>query len=67
MLLGALIPLPAAIASSVLWRVVMILDELTCLAACLVTTRAGSLGSPPVTPADTPIRTDVNTYETDQK
>jgi hypothetical protein len=40
MLLSTLMPLPTAIAASVLWRVVMILDELTCLSACLFPTLA---------------------------
>jgi hypothetical protein len=37
-LLSAVMPLPSAIAGSVLWRVVMIVDEFTCLSACLLPT-----------------------------
>ncbi len=34
-LLSTMMPLPAAIAASVLWRIVMIIDEITCLGVCL--------------------------------
>ena len=34
-LLSSMMPLPAAIAASVLWRIVMIFDEIICLGLCL--------------------------------
>ncbi len=37
-LLSSMIPLPAAIAASILWRLVLIVDEVTCLTVCLAPT-----------------------------
>jgi uncharacterized membrane protein YbhN (UPF0104 family) len=67
MLLSAVMPLSSAIAGSVLWRVVMILDELTCLSVCLAPTLAANPGRPPVTPARAPIRAEDNPHEAGQK
>lgn len=53
MLLSALMPLPSAITSCFLWRLVMILDESTCLSACILSTlfanlnRRSAVTSPP--------------------
>jgi glycosyltransferase involved in cell wall biosynthesis len=57
MLLSAVMPLPAAIAGSVLWRVVMIVDEFICLSVCLAPTLAGNLKRTPgaTFPAPSPI------------
>jgi glycosyltransferase involved in cell wall biosynthesis len=48
MLLSAVMPLPAAIGGSVLWRVVMIMDEVICLSACLLPALAANLKGTPV-------------------
>ena len=37
-LLSSIIPLPAAIAASILWRLVLIVDEVLCLTVCLAPT-----------------------------
>jgi len=37
-LLSSMIPLPAAIAASILWRLVLIVDEVLCLTVCLAPT-----------------------------
>jgi len=66
MLLSAVMPLPSAIAASVLWRVVMILDEFTCLAVCLLPTLAGNFGKPPVI-SPRAIRVEDNPHEAGQK
>lgn len=42
-LLSALVPLPTAIAASVLWRLVMIVDEALCLSACLAPRLFGAI------------------------
>jgi len=62
-LLSAMMPLPSAIAGSVLWRVVMIFDELTCLSACLMPTLIAHLKKPAAPPAQAPDKT----YESGQK
>ena len=67
-LLSAVMPLPSAIAGSVLWRVVMIVDEFTCLSACLLPTlAAGRNRRMPVTSSRAPIRAEDNPYEAGQK
>jgi uncharacterized membrane protein YbhN (UPF0104 family) len=45
-LLGAIISLPAAITASVLWRLVMIVDEAICLLVCIAPKLAGLIVKP---------------------
>ncbi len=65
-LLSAVMPLPSAIAGSVLWRLVMIVDEFVCLSVCLAPTLAANLKRTPVLVTREAIPPDVNPDEVSQ-
>lgn len=51
-LLSSMMPLPAAIAASVLWRIVMIVDEVFCLGLCLAPNLMAQMAWKPRTALD---------------